>query len=136
MTEFVVWNKDYDLGIGVIDSQHKKLATILNKLFEDMKDGKATEHIGETINGLLEYTEVHFSTEEKLFDSTAYPLSTEHKKEHQEFVKKVTEFKEKFDKGNMLLSVSVMNFLKEWLLNHIAVSDKKYEEHLKSHGVQ
>jgi len=34
-----------------------------------------------------------------------------------------------------VLSLEVMNFLKDWLMNHIQGSDKKYGPYLNSHGI-
>jgi hypothetical protein len=38
--EKIHWNNEYSLGIGTIDSQHKKLFTLVNRLY-DLHDDTA-----------------------------------------------------------------------------------------------
>ena len=42
------------------------------------------------------------------------------------FIKKIEGFKKDFDSGHVMVSMSIINFLKDWLINHIQVTDKKY----------
>jgi hemerythrin len=56
--------------------------------------------------------------------------------EHDGFVKKAVEFKKSFDAGNSMISVEVLNFLSNWIKNHILVNDKKYPEFLNSKGIK
>ncbi|HUI25858.1 MAG TPA: chemotaxis protein, partial [Candidatus Kryptonia bacterium] len=47
-----------------------------------------------------------------------------HKQAHADLLRTVAEFKGKFDKGAVLLTLDVMNFLRDWLTNHILKADK------------
>ena len=49
--------------------------------------------------------------------ATRQPRPTSRK--HQDFTAKVGEFKQGFGEGRLGLSVSVMNFLSDWLRSHI-----------------
>ena len=120
------WTDALSVNINEIDQQHKQLIIMVNELNEAMRKRKAKDVLGEIIDGLINYAATHFATEEKYFDKYDYPATETHKKEHAGFVEKVIEFKLGFDEGRILLSLDVMNFLQEWLLNHIQVSDKKY----------
>jgi hemerythrin len=50
-------------------------------------------------------------------------------------VKKVKDFKEGFDDGRMMLSIEIIDFMKDWLLNHIQGSDKKYSALFNEKGL-
>lgn len=101
-----------------------------------MKTGKAKDVIGGIITNLINYTNSHFTLEEKHMSEQKFPGYLEHRKEHQEFVKKVLEFQKNFNSGSTSISIDILNFLRDWLLNHIAISDKKYAPFLNEKGVK
>jgi hemerythrin len=132
----IEWNDQLSVKVGEIDSQHKRLIEMVNELHAAMKEGKAREALGAILNGLMEYAAIHFSTEEKYFDQFNYVNSGSHKREHQGFVNKVKEFKAGFDKGKMMLSLEVMDFLKDWLINHIQKVDMAYAPFFHEKGLR
>lgn len=125
------WNPDYSVGVTEIDNQHKKLIDMIINLNKALADGKGKEVLGKLIKDLIDYTKTHFTLEEKLLEKAKYPMFDSHKKEHIAFVKKIEQFQIDFEKGKTLLTVEIMNFLKDWLKNHIVGTDKKYESYLK-----
>ncbi len=131
----IKWEDKMSVKVKEIDEQHKKLVNMINELHEAMLERKSKEALGKIIDGLIEYTDIHFKTEEKYFDKFGYPEADAHKKEHQDFVKKVVDFKKGYDEGKLLLSLDVMNFLKDWLVNHIMGSDQKYSDFFNQHGL-
>ncbi len=132
----IQWNEKLSVKVAEIDQQHKMLIDMVNELNDAMKQGKGKDVIGKIIDGLASYTVTHFSTEEKYFDQFGYPDTKNHKKEHATFVKKVSEFKDGFEKGKMSLTLNVMNFLSDWLKNHIMVTDKKYSQFFNEKGLK
>ncbi len=128
------WNDSFSVNVGKIDAQHRKLVDMLNELHDAMMDGKGRDVLGEILNGMAEYTVVHFSTEEELMQKYNYPGYVKHKFEHDQFVNKVSEFKEKFENGQ-ISAIEVMKYLSEWLKNHILGSDKRLGDFLNSKGV-
>ena len=61
-SEFVEWSDALSVGVTEIDDQHKELIKMLNKLNTAIHGvGKRTRR--EVINQLVEYTQVHFTTE-------------------------------------------------------------------------
>lgn len=133
---FISWNEKYSVDIKTIDDQHLVLLQIINDLHEAMKAGKSKEILGSTLDGLVKYTNTHFSNEEKLMMSAAYPQLPSHKIEHSRFVSKLNEFQKNFDNGSTLLSIDLLNFLRDWLLNHITVTDKQYSPLMKQKGIK
>jgi hemerythrin-like metal-binding protein len=131
----ITWDDSFSVNIAEIDEQHKKLVSMVNELNEAMKQGKGNEVIGEILDGLVEYTVTHFATEENLFDTYGYPQTLIHKKIHSDFVAKVSDFKGQFDKGAIMLSMDVMNFLSDWLVAHIKGEDQKYSGFLNEKGL-
>ena len=129
------WSEKLSVNIKEVDEQHKKWIKLLNDLHDAMKSGKGNEVIGSTLSGLVEYTKVHFATEEKLLQSHSYPAFLAHKKLHTEMVAKVESLESQYKSGKPVLSVEVMQFLKNWLSEHIVGTDKNYGPYLNSKGV-
>jgi len=132
----IEWNAQLRLGIEEIDGQHKKLIELINDLHNAMKERKAKEIMSKIIDGLTEYSIVHFSKEEKYFDDFKYTNSFSHKREHQSFIKKIKEFKSDFDKGKIMLSMEIMDYLKAWWTDHIQKTDAAYAPLFMEKGVK
>lgn len=122
----ITWSDKFSMQIKEIDDQHKVLVEMINELHEAMKQAKSKETAIEIIDKMAEYTQFHFSTEEKYMQRFAYPDYANHKKEHVKFVEQVVQFKQDYESGKAGLSYDIMNFLKDWLVEHIQDSDKRY----------
>jgi len=123
---FMQWSGRLSVGIEVIDDQHKKLVSIVNRLYDAMKRGKGNDILSGILSELIEYTNYHFTTEETLMRDNAYPGYQAHKSSHSMLVEKVMDLDLDLKAGKFALSVQVFNFLKDWLVNHIQREDKKY----------
>jgi len=132
----IQWNENLSVGIDVFDRQHKKLIDLINQLNDAMSVGKGKDVLGKILTELINYTQYHFSAEEKLFGQYAYPEAQAHIREHVNLTQKATDLKKAFDSGKTIISVQTMDFLKDWLNNHILKTDKKYGPFLNSKGVK
>jgi len=130
------WDDSLSVNVTEIDKQHQKLISMINELSDAMKQGKGKDIMEKIINGLVDYTVTHFKTEEKYFAQFGYPDTENHKKEHDNFVQKVKDFKDGFEKGELSLSIEVMTFLSDWIQNHIKVTDKKYSKLFNEKGLK
>jgi hemerythrin-like metal-binding protein len=134
MKAFIEWNSKYELGIRIIDDQHKKLVETVNKLHEAMEHRGARQVMPEILDSLVDYTKIHFRTEEELMRKYGFEGYEDHRHEHDDFIEKVSDFVEKFQ-HHSTISLEVMDFLKNWLLHHILQTDKETVQFLKSQGV-
>ena len=132
----IEWSSGLSVQVHEIDEQHKKLIGLINQLQDAMRTGKGKDLVGKTINELVRYTVNHFSTEEKYFDKFDYPDTAAHMDEHAKFIKEVSAFKKEFDEGRIGLTIKLMNFLSDWLRNHIMGSDKKYGPFFNEKGLR
>ncbi len=119
------WLDKYSVGVQKIDEQHKKLVELLNELASAMAEGKGKTVLESVLKKLIDYTIFHFNDEEKYFDKIDYPEAAEHRVEHVKLIEKVNQFKADFDEGKIGLTIELMRFLKNWLINHIAGTDKE-----------
>jgi hemerythrin len=130
----VTWQNSYSVGIQLIDDQHKELINLTNKLWAScMKGRDASKAIFmQAIRSAVEYVDYHFSTEEKIMERINYPEYGAHKREHTAFVKEVLSQVEDFTNGKEFAPQSFVHYLKDWVLTHIAVCDKKLGHYLVS----
>ena len=130
------WDSSLHLGIHSIDDQHRQLVAMINDLHRAMKQRQTNEVMGGILDRLVSYTVYHFGHEEKLFATHKYPENEGHIKIHQSLIAKVKEFKTKLERGDSTISMELMDFLKDWLVNHIKVIDRKYVPFLQGKGVK
>jgi diguanylate cyclase (GGDEF)-like protein/hemerythrin-like metal-binding protein len=130
---FLPWNPAHDVGVDVIDAQHRGLVDLVNKLGEDLKAGRNRDAVLATLAALVTFTVKHFATEERLMaEHAGWPLAAQHAQEHRKLVDDVTSLTVHVDVKSMTLT---MRFLQEWLLRHIAAMDRPLAEWLRQRGV-
>ncbi|MCX7880325.1 MAG: bacteriohemerythrin [Ignavibacteria bacterium] len=132
---FITWNDSFSVGIAKIDNQHKRLIQIINKLDDAMKEGKGKEILSEVLNELILYVNTHFKTEEEYMTQYNYDEYEQHRYEHEKLTDEVKRFYDDFKGGRVVLSVQIMNFLRNWLMDHIVVKDKKLGKFLNEKGL-
>ena len=133
---FVAWREDLSVGIGSIDDDHKKLLTLINNLETAVHypTGEAFER--QALRELVDYTKYHFEREEAMMRETGYADYEPHKRQHEAMIAKVGGFMDAYEKDREGTIEELTEFLKDWLLKHIAGTDQKYSGHLQSHNIQ
>jgi hemerythrin len=131
----ITWSNDLSVNIKEFDEEHKKLISMINELHSAMGSGKGKEAMGLILTRLVDYTKTHFAAEEQLMLKHAYPGYVSHKALHDDLTKQVVDLQNKLQAGKVLVTVQVMNFLKDWLSNHILNTDKRYGPYLKGKGI-
>jgi hemerythrin len=133
------WKDEYSVGVEEINTQHKKIIGLINDLDAAVHAGNTKEDLDKIINDLNDYAKFHLATEEKYFDEFNYPDKEEHKKRHDTYVIKVTDFDDKIKKldenGAIKLAFEMIDFLEDWWVNHILYEDKKYTKTFNDHGL-
>jgi hemerythrin len=130
------WKDSLSVKIESIDKEHKNLINMLNEFYENIISKTNQENISELISKMKDYTIFHFTNEERLLREHNYPKFNEHKKEHEKFIEKVSDMEKRFKEGKLILSLEVTSFLKDWLQNHIMVTDKQYSDFLERKGIK
>ena len=126
----VSWSSRMATGIEEIDRQHKKLFEIAEKLYQ-AKNGDPemlNKKIAVTARELLDYAKIHFATEERMMEEAGFEGYAEHKKIHRMFAEKAEAYQGRIDErsGDVFLAMEIMNFLIDWIVDHISVTDKEY----------
>jgi hemerythrin len=131
---FMTWDDSLSVNVREIDLQHQKLLGMINEFYEHV--GKDSGQAFRTLlDSLVEYTQYHFSTEEKYFKKFAYPAASSHTEMHKKFTAKVLDVRNRLDQGRTVVSLEITTFLKDWLTHHIKETDKQYSKCFNDHGL-
>jgi hemerythrin-like metal-binding protein len=122
---FFAWQTKYSVGVPEIDRQHKKLFETAARLQEAMLAGGGRESEQAALSELIRYTVGHFRHEEALMRKCGYAGLAAHHQKHEDFTKAVVEFQAKYEAGSLCLSVSMLRFICNWLVEHIGKEDVK-----------
>jgi hemerythrin len=124
---YLKWSEKYSVNVPELDEQHKKLFTLVNDMYDAMYEGKGSEMIGKVIAKFVDYTDYHFTAEERLLLQHEYPEYEEHKGMHDSLSNKAHSIKDDFDSGITPSAIEVMVLLTNWLNRHILEEDRKYK---------
>jgi hemerythrin len=131
----MTWDPQFSVRVKQFDNDHKHLFDMVNDLNEAMRAGKGKTVLSQVLAGLAAYAQRHFASEEAAMRATKYPDVAGHAEEHRKLTTKVQEIMREHAKGNVLVSVDLLMFLRDWLQKHILVTDQKYAAHLNSNGL-
>jgi hemerythrin-like metal-binding protein len=132
---YMNWTPSLETGHVKIDSEHKTLVKALNRLHAAMKEWRGKAEVGEILIFLRDYTVTHFKTEENLMALHRYPGAVAHTAIHEALIKQVAELVQKYEAGQGVLTLSVLDFLERWLVDHIGKEDKDLAAFLDAKGI-
>jgi len=120
--------EEYKIGVESIDEQHKKLFELADKAYMLLKDAFSLDKydkIVDILEELKEYTIFHFKSEEEYMESINYKRLFTQKIEHEKFIKDLDGIDLRhLDQNQDDSLVKMLNFLNEWLTEHILGNDK------------
>jgi diguanylate cyclase (GGDEF)-like protein/hemerythrin-like metal-binding protein/PAS domain S-box-containing protein len=121
------WNKRFEIGIPILDQQHRTIVDLINNLATAILEGGELPDTQLLIHELMLYVSVHFRDEEQILATS--PLTKEEKEchllAHRGFVDKVQEIASRPDLSQATVAQQVLEFLTTWLVSHILGSDMK-----------
>lgn len=135
MNNKISWNSNMSVGIEEIDNQHKVFVQIISDLHSAFYDNKSKEELENILNKLIDYAKSHFETEERYFEKFNYELKEEHEQKHNELKLKTFDFKERFGREGTGIIPEFIDFLIDWLVDHMETEDQKYVKCFHDHGL-
>ena len=123
------FTEQYLTGISLVDEEHKELFRIIGEVYRVIMEEYLHDKYDEIVRLLEElkdYTKFHFADEENYMQSIQYEGLAAQKRAHDAFVARLEEMNfEHIDEHQQETLEEMMEFLTEWLVNHILHSDKK-----------
>lgn len=134
----ITWTNDLFVGIELIDEQHKMLIKHLNDLSQSLESQQGPAKIATTLNFLIDYTNFHFTAEERHMAANGYPEFENHKKMHEAFKVSLGNLEEDLveEGATQSLADSIDTLLVKWLFEHIREVDVEFGIFLKKKGVE
>ncbi|MCM1050108.1 MAG: bacteriohemerythrin [Clostridiales bacterium] len=128
MANQIKWEERFNIGVDIIDKEHKKLFKIINKLFAFEEDEAKEQWVcQEGIKYFKDHALGHFKDEEEYMKSINYPGLEVHKRIHTDFRQKILPALEQELKDTKFSSESVNHFLGVcvgWLVAHTLSEDQ------------
>ena len=131
----LVFDDSLKLGITEIDQQHARFVGYINETWDALDRGDDKEEFLYILNKLLDYAMEHFSSEEALMREFDYPDYESHKTAHTETAADLFEFDIRLLAGDQQEARAFLDFLTNWLKNHILKTDVRLAAYLKERGV-
>lgn len=130
----VHWLPEYLLGFPGLDEMHQIIFNHIVALSETLlqeSDGNAIHLAGK----LVEWTQEHFESEERLMQAHGYPRSAllEHRQQHIKFLEFLVALASDIQNGKtsaLRLAFRCQFLLLDWFISHISVTDRHLERFL------
>jgi hemerythrin len=131
----LTWNHACTIGVTAMDDQHAVLMDTLNDLRLALVQGSSREQVSEGLNRLIDFTRLHFSSEERLLEQSGYPDLVEHRRAHQRLLSQIEDAARSTQVNNELHARSLLVFLRDWYMGHVENLDSLYGTWLNEHGI-
>ena len=121
------WKSKYDVGLELIDVEHRNLIACINKLI--IAQNLDQYIVLKLADEVIAYAEFHFLSEENLMYITQYPELESHEKKHKSLLEQLREHRKSLSKSVYCLQEFV-TFLVQWFIEHTQNEDPKVEKHV------
>lgn len=123
------WLPEYELGHPEIDSQHRKWFQLTSIFLKRAYAGEAKPAVIEkALSECVGYARYHFDVEEEFMRSMGYAERSlkAHLAMHDAFVERINTLAARCRAGDRETAQEMIQFLTDWLRQHILETDVKY----------
>ena len=128
----ISWSHKNEIGIPIIDEQHRGIVSLINSFGFSIQNGQQTEFYLNTIFTMIDgYTKLHFATEEEFFRLAEYDEAEKHKELHTALIRQ--SFAIASESIRLRDPNIYLQFLKKWWVTHISNCDPLYAATVKKY---
>jgi len=121
----LTWKEnEYSVGHTEMDDQHRMIFSIINELFSN-ENGNTKSKI-QVLTELIDYSNVHFSSEEEMLNDISYEERFDHALLHDEYNKRLVYFLDHIDDVDI---EEIYEYARLWWSKHVLVEDMKYKNY-------
>ena len=131
----LTWNHACAVDVKAMDDQHGILMDTLNELRLAMVRGCGREQVSELLDQLIEFTRMHFWSEEQLMEQTGFLGLAKHRAEHHRLLAQILQSARRLQHGEAVQTSDFLCFLHDWFIDHVEGLDQEYGPWLNKHGV-
>ena len=127
---FIVWKPEFNLGIPIIDEQHRGIVSTINSLHFGLQNYHTKEMLFPVIDMMYDYTHIHFKIEEYFLERIDFPNAQRHHELHLGLAAELA----KMGRRSVLEKdpYKFMDFLKQWWIAHIRSEDLIFRNYVLS----
>lgn len=118
-----------------MDEQHAVLMDTLNEIRLALVRGQGRERVSDALDRLIEFTRMHFASEEQLLESHGYPGVSEHRDAHRKLLGQIEETALRTQHNDDLRLKPTLLFLRDWYMTHLEDFDSQYGAWLNARGI-
>jgi len=124
----IVWQPSYNLGIPIVDEQHRGIVSTINSLCYAIQNKHGNDVLQPVIRMVTEYTRIHFDAEEEFLKKCEYPALEGHRSLHKDLINSLSQVSKEsiWNKDPQVF----LGFLKDWWINHICKEDHIFCQYL------
>jgi hemerythrin len=130
------WNEDLGTGVDSIDTEHRLQVSLVNALEELLRREGNPALATRTLTQLVDFTRVHFLSEELMMRLYAYPQHDAHKLEHGRLTDQVSEIQRHLAGGEAQPALEIIDGLHRWLAGHIRTMDRAFALWCAKNGIE
>jgi hemerythrin-like metal-binding protein len=122
------WEREQQLGVATIDSEHQLQGRLVAVLRDAVESGRDQSVISEILRRVEDTSNVHFMSEELIMRLDAYEDYGQHVEEHHKLLAQLAEVRERFEADPGIDLKPTIGWVEEWLSNHIKHQDRRFTE--------
>lgn len=123
---FLEWDSRLDVGVDLMNDQHKALIKLMNDLHTLDQNGTPKAKKLDVARELASLAAKHFRDEERYMESIRFEGLARHKQIHAKLEEKLQQYLDEFGCAGTDFNQDFFYFLRSWLRAHIAGIDVKY----------
>lgn len=123
------------MGVRAMDDQHGVLMDTLNDLRQAATRGAGRERVRDEMRRLVEFTGMHFASEERLLDQHGFPGAAEHRAAHEHLLDQIRRLLLQAEHAGETELQTITGVLRGWFVEHIEQLDRTYGDWLNERGI-
>lgn len=131
----LTWSHACTVGVRAMDDQHGILMDTMNELRMAVLSGRGREQMSELLDRLIEFTRMHYWSEERLLEESGYPGLAEHRAAHHILLAQMLETAHRLQYGEGLEMGTALDQMRDRYLEHTEGPDQEYGPWLNERGV-
>jgi hemerythrin len=132
----LIWNHACTVGVKAMDDQAGILVDAVNELRLAVVRGSGRESLRVLLDRIVEFSALHFVSEERLMEQSAFPGLGEHHAEHKRLLAQLRKAARSLECEDGFAMGALLASLREGFTTHIGALDRQYGPWLNERGIR
>jgi hemerythrin len=128
----ITWKDEYSVGTEDLDSQHKDVMKLINRLIDYTSSSMPSEKFADILHDVHKHYIEHLEYEVQLLKKLHYPAFEEHNDLHEKYHETIALLTFDASEYDDLIPQKLLDFLNHLWTEHLLVEDMKYKEFIQS----